>query len=476
MPPGSTPPTPSPGSAPSAPTAHSHPPSPPRTLIIGAGLGGSLLAHYLGARGIPVQVVERRPDPRARGSLGGRSINLAISARGFHALDRGGLGDAMRAVSTRMPGRMIHTPDGHTHFQPYSRLPDRAIHSVSRSALNMLLIRAAAAHPSVTFRFDQRCLDVDLTRTPRPAARFQGPDGSTMELDADLIVGADGAYSAVRSAMQRNERFDYRQEYLRHGYKELTIPPADASGRFAMEPHALHIWPRGSSMMIALPNPEGNFTCTLFWPFTAAPGQPSFSAIRTGEECRAYFERHYPDAPPLMPDLQQEFERNPVGTMVTVRCFPWSWAGRTALLGDAAHAVVPFYGQGANASFEDCECLVDCLETHHMDVPAALADYQDRRKRNADAIADMALANFVEMRDRTASRAFRWRKKLEHALHGMMPSTFVPLYDMVSFSTIPYADARERARRQDRALLGAGVTAAAVAAAGAIAGAAYLLS
>lgn len=434
----------------------------PRVLIVGAGLVGALLAHELGARGWQVLLVERRSDPRAKGAVAGRSINLAISVRGFHALDRAGLGDQLRERAIRMPGRMIHPRVGEPFFQPYSRDPTRAIHSVSRSRLNMLLLEAAAAQPGVEVRFDRRALDVDFART---TATFRHePTQTTESIDADLIIGADGAYSAIRAAMQRNERFDYQQSFLGHGYKELSIPALaeDADGSalaphapFAMEPHALHIWPRGSSMMIALPNPDGSFTCTLFWPFRGESdaSQASFERIRSGADATEYFRAHYPDALSLMPTLATDFDSNPVGTMVTVRCNPWVWGDRTALIGDAAHAIVPFYGQGANCGFEDVEAIVDALEARRNDVPAALRDYQERRQRHANAIADLALANFIEMRDRTASRLFHMRKKLDHALHGLAPTRYLPLYDMVSFSTIPYDDARQRARRQDRMLV-----------------------
>ncbi|MBX3356362.1 MAG: FAD-dependent monooxygenase [Phycisphaeraceae bacterium] len=434
----------------------------PRVLIVGAGLVGALLAHELGTRGWQVLLVERRSDPRARGAVAGRSINLAISVRGFDALDRAGLGDRLRERAIRMPGRMIHPHTGAPFFQPYSRDPTRAIHSVSRSRLNMLLLEAAAAQPSVEIRFDRRALEVDFTR---PAVSFlHEPTQAQERIEADMVIGADGAYSAIRAAMQRNERFDYQQSFLTHGYKELTIPAlaedADAHAvaphaPFAMEPQALHIWPRGGSMMIALPNPEGSFTCTLFWPFRSPAGsdQPSFDSIRNGVAATEYFRAHYPDALTMMPTLASDFDANPIGTMVTIRCAPWVWDGRTALIGDAAHAIVPFYGQGANCGFEDAVALVAALDDSKNDIPSALAHYQERRMRHANAIADLALANFIEMRDKTASRLFHLRKKIDHTLHGLLPNHYQPLYDMVSFSTIPYDDARQRARRQDRALM-----------------------
>jgi kynurenine 3-monooxygenase len=434
---------------------------PRSAIIIGAGLGGSLLAHFLGQRGWDVRVYERRGDPRARGQLGGRSINLAISARGLHALERAGLADEVKTHGIRMPGRMLHSVAGQTAFVPYSADPNRAIVSFSRSALNMMLLRAAAAHPNVRMTFDHRCVGLD---EKQGTAVFEGADGTRVDDSADLVVGADGAFSAVRTHMERRERFEYSQSSLAHGYKELSIPPVTAGPHapFAMDPKALHIWPRGGSMMIALPNPDGSFTCTLFWPFDAVPGRDdaTFATVRDGQAALERFRRDYPDALPLMPELAAEFDRNPVGTMVTIRCWPWTFGGRFALLGDAAHAIVPFYGQGANASFEDCECLIDALERHPGDVARALDEYQRERKPNADAIADMAMANFVEMSDGTARLSFKWKKKLDHLLNRLMPEAYVPLYDLVSFTTVPYAAARERARRQDRTVRKAAVAVA----------------
>lgn len=430
-----------------------------RAVIVGAGLGGSLLAHFLGQRGWEVDVYERRGDPRAAGFLGGRSINLAISARGLHALERAGLADDIRTHGIRMPGRMLHTSTGETAFVPYSADPTRAIVSFSRSALNLMLIRAAAAHSTVRFHFDHRCTGLDETQQ---GVTFQHANGSTTHASADLIVGADGAFSALRAHLQTRERFEFSQSSLQHGYKELSIPPVATGPHapFAMAPNALHIWPRGGSMMIALPNPDGSFTCTLFWPFEASASNPqeaSFSTIRTGTQARDYFRRVYPDAAALMPTLTEDFDRNPIGTMVTIRCFPWTLHGRFALLGDAAHAIVPFYGQGANASFEDCEALIDALERHEsngaVDIPAALSEYEQTRKPNTEAIADMAIVNFEEMRDKTAHTSFKLKKKLDQTLSKLLPGMYLPLYDMVSFSTIPYAAARARAQAQDRALV-----------------------
>ncbi len=454
----------------------------PRVLIVGAGLAGSLMACYLARAGWRVSVYERRPDPRAAGYVGGRSINLALSARGLAGLRGVELDEVVLANDAiRMPGRMIHPARAGADlaFQPYSKDPNDAIHSVSRGGLNLTLLNAADAHENVSLHFDHACLDVDVEA---PAAVFQAPGGETARVEADLVIGADGAYSAVRSRLQRTDRFDYSQSYLQHGYKELHIPPAPGGG-YALEPHALHIWPRGASMMIALPNLDGSFTCTLFWPYE---GPHSFANLRTPDDVLAFFKQHYPDAVPLMPTLVDDYFRNPTSSLVTVRCWPWQHDGKVVLIGDAAHAIVPFYGQGMNAAFEDClvlaECLAEGAEARRREstkdsepegeagahsgttrlrasVPScpdeqreALEKFQHARKPNADAIADMAIDNFVEMRDKVGDPDFLYRKQVEQALHGMFPDRVFPQYNLVSFSTVPYTEAQRRGRELEAVL------------------------
>ncbi len=451
-------------------------------IIVGAGLAGSLLACYLSDRGWSVDVFERRPDPRAAGYAGGRSINLALSVRGLTGLRGAGLDEqVLKRDAIRMPGRMLHFKGGHTPptpptlFQPYSADPRDAINSVSRGGLNLTLINAAAARKNVRMHFDQRCVDADLAA---PSATFVGADGSTRRESADLVVATDGAFSAVRLAfMTRTDRFDYAQSYLKHGYKELSIPARrhhgiEASrhqgggteeldlGAFAMEPFALHIWPRGGAMMIALPNRDGSFTCTLFWPFE---GEHSFEKLEAAGAAgvKAFFREQYPDAAGLMPTLAADFARNPTSSLVTVRCSPWQANGKVCLVGDAAHAIVPFYGQGMNAAFEDCLVLARCLDAHPGageagGQRAALEEYQERRKPNADAIADMALENFIEMRDLAGRDAFQYRKKVEQTVHRGLGAKFgervTPQYNLVSFSTVPYALAQKRGREMDAVL------------------------
>lgn len=420
-----------------------------RVLVVGAGLAGCLLAVYLARRGMRVRVIERRPDPRAAGYAGGRSINLALSARGLWGLAGVGLDERVMAHDAiPMPGRMLHDASGRTAFQPYSANPTDAINSVSRGGLNLTLLHAAAAEPNVELLFDHPCDDVDLDA---PAALVRLPAGQTRRLDADVILGADGAFSPVRTRLQKTDRFDYSQSYLAHGYKELHMPPAPGAAH-AMPPGALHIWPRGGSMMIALPNRDGSFTCTLFWPFE---GEHSFAALPADAGpavVRAFFERHYPDAVPLMPTLADDYAKNPVGSLVTVRCAPWHWGGKVAILGDASHAVVPFYGQGMNCAFEDVRMLAELLDQTGHDFRAALPAFHAARKVNADAIAAMALDNFVEMRDLSGRADFQYRKRIEQTLHRLLGDDAAPQYNLVSFSSVPYAAARRRGREMESLL------------------------
>ncbi len=412
---------------------------PIRIAIVGAGLSGALLACLLGEAGHQVEVFEHRADPRTKGFVGGRSINLALSARGIHGLKRAGLAEAVLADAIPMPGRQIHSPSGRVTFQPYSKNAGDAINSVSRGGLNLALLAGADRYDNVRYRFEHRCVEVDLDRPS--VTVLKGAGGRPVEYDADLVIGCDGAFSAVRAAMQRLDRFDYSQSYLDHGYKELTIPPT-SSGDFAMPPGGLHIWPRGGYMMIALPNTDRSFTCTCFWPFAG------FEALRNEDEIRAFFTAHFPDAVPLMPTLVEDFLANSTSSLVTVRCAPWFYRDAVVLVGDAAHAIVPFYGQGINAGFEDCVLLADCLAD--QDREAALRRYYEGRKVNADAIADLAIANFLEMRDHVASVRFRMKKRTQRILHRLLPRWYTPLYNLVSFTLIPYAEARRRAARADR--------------------------
>jgi kynurenine 3-monooxygenase len=417
--------------------------------IVGAGLAGTLLACYLARAGRRVVLYEKRPDPRRGEAERGRSINLALSTRGLHALGEVGLAEEVVRDSILMRGRMIHHLDGSLAFQPYGKDDREALHSVSRGGLNRLLVEAAARCRGVEMHFEQRCTGIDVESGEVLLASGE----EERRVRAEVIVGADGAYSAVRSALARRERFDYSQEYLTHGYKELTIP-AGPGQTFPMEKHVLHIWPRGTFMMIALPNADGSFTCTLFWPFE---GPSSFAALKSGNDILAFFGAQFPDAVPLVPDLVHDFQHNPTSALVTIRCRPWHVGGQVVLLGDACHAVVPFLGQGMNAAFEDVSVLTRCLKEYPDDRAAAFADYEARRKPHLDTLADLCIDNFIEMRDRVGSRLFVWRKRLDVLLHALLSRWYLPLYTMVEFTRIPYADAVKRARRQERVVAAVGL-------------------
>jgi kynurenine 3-monooxygenase len=413
-----------------------------KLVLIGSGLAGGLLAAYLGRRGYEVDLYERRADPREGNIVGGRSINLAISTRGIYALEQIGIADEALRHAIPMRGRMIHDRSGELHFSPYDVDPKKCINSIGRAALNTTVIEAAQRHPNVRVHFNHRCTDVDVDSAD---AHLETPNG-VVTAQGDAVIGVDGAFSAVRKTMQNEiANFQYDESYLPHGYKELTIPPGP-DGTWRMEKNALHIWPRKSFMMIALPNPDGSFTCTLFWEFE---GPRSFAMMKTDDDVRRFFAEEFQDAVPLMPDLLDDFRNNPTGSLVTIRCAPWFYRDKACLVGDAAHAVVPFYGQGMNAAFEDCVVLDECLEEFSENRERAFAEYFRRRKENADALADLAIGNFIEMRDKTASKTFRAKKKLDHALEAALPGMYLPLYTMVTFTRMPYAKAAKRAQIQD---------------------------
>lgn len=407
--------------------------------IAGAGLVGSLLAIFLRRRNYQVTVFERRADMRLAGAERGRSINLALSNRGLRALAEVGLEEQIRKDAIPMHGRMMHDVAGNLSHLPYGK-QGQFINSISRSDLNILLMNEAERQ-GARFLFSHRCQKVDIGRGEITVA---SGDNRVATETFDAIVGADGAFSAVRGAMQVTDRFDYSQDYIDHGYKELHIPPGTES-TFQMEKNALHIWPRESYMLIALPNPDGSFTCTLFFAFE---GRDSFRTLDTAAKAEAFFRSNFPDALRLIPDFQQQWQDNPVSSLVTVRCQPWS-RGKALLIGDAAHAVVPFYGQGMNAGFEDCRILTQLLEEHDDDWAKAAAVFAELRKPDADAIADLALANFVEMRDLVADPEFLLRKKIEAAIHERFPDRWIPLYSMVTFrDDMRYSEALQTGIKQ----------------------------
>lgn len=413
---------------------------PKKITIVGAGLVGSLISIYLAKRGYAVTVFESRFDMRTHMFGGGRSINLALSARGIRALEEVGLANHMKEHSVPMNGRMMHNTQGQLTFQPYGE-KGQFINSISRSGLNMALI-SEAEKQGVEFQFEHRCLNVDLDKTELTFQFF----GSTVHHRADAIIGADGTFSAVRAAFKGIDPFDYSEHYVEHGYKELRIPPV-AGGGFPMEKNALHIWPRESFMLIALPNPDATFTCTLFLPFE---GDVSFAQLQTPPKIHAFFEKIFPDAAPLMPTLIEDFRDNPTSSLVTIRCYPWT-KENVLLLGDAAHGIVPFYGQGMNAGFEDCRIFNHLLDQFDDDWELAYAEFQRLRKPDADAIAQLALDNFVEMRDLVGTADFLLRKKIEARLHELYPKRWIPLYSMVTFHDhVRYSEAYETGQKQKK--------------------------
>jgi kynurenine 3-monooxygenase len=413
--------------------------------LIGAGLNGPLLALGLVKRGFDVEIYERRPDMRRTRISAGRSINLALSTRGIHALAESGLWDEMRKIVIPMKGRMMHSVTSELTFQPYGKDAAEVIHSISRAELNIALMNAAESQ-GVKIHFEQRCTGTDLK-----TAALQLRDDQTGEertLEPNVVIGCDGSASAIRAEMLKLSRFNFSQQYLDYGYKELTIP-AGPGGKHLLETNALHIWPRGNHMLIALPNVDGTFACILFLPFE---GTDSFAQMTTPSSVTEFAQLRFPDAISLMPDLADNFFDNPTGAMVTVKCSPWHVGGRTLLLGDAAHAIVPFFGQGINCGFEDCTCLLALLDRYGADWARVFTEFELARKINTDAIADLAVENFVEMRDRVADPRFLFRKKVELALEAKYPDRFVPKYAMVTFHRIPYATALQRGKVQERML------------------------
>ncbi len=416
--------------------------------IIGAGLVGPLMAVYLARKGFDVTLHERRSDMRKTKISAGRSINLALTARGIQALDEVGLRDTVMKIAIPMKGRMVHDAQGNCDLQPYGQKEHEVIYAASRGLLNQMLLDAAESHKNVHIVFNRRCADYDIDKGLLTFA--DETSAKEDKVEAPVVIGADGAWSAIRKAMLgKVGNFNYSQSFLDYGYKELTIPPKDGGG-FRIEPNALHIWPRHSYMMIALPNTEGSFTVTLFYPYE---GKNSFEQLKTPAAVKEFFFREFPDAAPHMPELEQDFFTNPTGALVTVKCSPWHADGKAMLIGDAAHAIVPFFAQGMNSGFEDCRALNSLIVSSSPDWEDVFRRFGQMRKPNADAIADMAVENFIEMRDSVTNPQFILRKKVGFALEKRWPGKFIPRYSMVIFHPeIPYAEAQRRGALQDRIL------------------------
>jgi kynurenine 3-monooxygenase len=411
--------------------------------ILGAGLVGSLLAVLMRKRGYEVAVYERRPDMRAANMSAGKSINLAMSARGWKALDLAGLRKDIEDLAIPMTGRFLHQPDGNGVFQQYGT-NNEAIYSVSRGELNKKLMTLAEQNGAKIY-FEHRCNRVDVADN---RVHLQDASGKEKIVEADLLFGSDGAFSSLRNSYLFIDRAEYVQHYIAHGYKELCIPPG-AGGELMMEKNALHIWPRKNFMLIALPNTDGTFTCTLFLPFE---GEISFEKLKTEADVTAFFKQHFPDAVPMMPTLVEDFFGNPTSSLVTVKVSPWHYKDKSALIGDAAHAIVPFYGQGMNAGFEDCTVLCSLMDKYGDDWATILDAYDRSRKPNGDAVLELALMNFVEMRDKVAEPSFLERKKIEKELTKKYPHEFKSVYEMVSFSHTPYSTAWSCIQAQDKLL------------------------
>ena len=409
--------------------------------IIGGGLSGSLMAIYLAKRGFEVNLFERRPDMRKNKISAGKSINLALSTRGLRALEKIGLDKDLLEDAIPMYGRMMHSIDGKLTYQPYGK-DGQAINSVSRGRMNIRLLELADEFKNITLHFNTKCKAIDIEKS---TATFEMEDGSTKTIQSDRIIGTDGAFAATRGSMQSTDRFNYSQQYLHVGYKELSIPAAE-NGGFKMEKNALHIWPRGEYMMIALPNNTGDYTCTLFMPFE---GNNAFEKLKTKEDVTKFFNQNFPDAIPLMPTLVDDYFANPTSSLVIVRCYPWVKEDKIALMGDAAHAVVPFYGQGMNCSFEDALIMDECIEKYGTDWNKIFDEYQKERKPNADAISEMAVQNFDEMANKTADKHFLHKKHIEHDLAELYPDQFKSQYELVTFSTSSYKFAQDQGKKND---------------------------
>jgi kynurenine 3-monooxygenase len=416
----------------------------PRVAIVGGGPSGSLLAILLARRGLVPTVIERSP-PFVATQTGGRSINLALATRGIAALRRAGIDAEIKELMIAMRGRMLHEPNGKQRFLIYGQRAAEEIYSVSRSALNALLYRIATERHHVPYRFGETCVGVDLADG---SPIIQSADGTTRKLDADIVFATDGAGSEVRRALADAGEVSATEELLDHGYKELTVSSTQ-DGAFAFEPHALHIWPRGRFMLIGLPNPDGTFTATLFLPHT---GEPSFASVGANDVA-AFFRREFADAVPLLPALARDYVGHPTGHLGTVHCRPWSYKDRVLLVGDAAHAIVPFHGQGMNAAFEDCLALDALIGTHGQDWRAVFAAFEAERAPNARAIAEMAIENYLEMRDEVRDAKFELRAALSFELERRFAGRWVPRYSMVMFHPeIPYAEAQRRGAIQARIL------------------------
>jgi len=416
-----------------------------KIIIIGAGMGGTMMAIFLARRDFEVDIYERRNDLRIHNGERGRSINMTVSIRGLRVLEEVGILDEnLLAKTIKIKGRMIHNADGTSTFQPYGINEDEVLYSIVRSDLNAALMTYAESHPNVKFHFNTRCVKIN-----KDAGIIHFENEITKEsfsVPSDLIVGADGTFSTVRQQMHRGERANYHQDFMSHGYKELVIPPGP-DGSFRLDQNALHLWPRGQRLFLALPNSDRSFTGTCILPFE---GESSFASLKTEADVLTLFNSEFKSAVPLMPTLTQDFLKNRLGEFITTKTSHWYHKDQIVLLGDSCHSVTPFYGQGMNAAFEDCAVMNECIGRYGDDWEASFNEYQHSRKRNTDALADLSLRNFDELRESVKSPSFVARKQLDIILNKLFPNTWIPLYTLISHSVVPYADAIERVERQQR--------------------------
>ena len=411
--------------------------------IVGAGLVGSLWAVYLAKAGYKVQIVERRPDIRKVDIAAGKSINLALSDRGWKALDTVGIGDKIREIAIPMHGRTMHDIEGNLTYQPYGQ-EGQAIYSISRGEINATMMTIAEEIGNTKIAYNEGCYDVDLENGT--VYLENGATGIRSEIQSDLIFATDGAFSAVRyNGMQKLDRFDYSQDYIEDGYREILLP-ANHDGSYKLEKNTFHIWPRGRFMLIALANRDGSFTCTLFMPFEG--DKYSFENLKSKDQVDEFFKEIFPDFYELMPNVADTWEDHPLSSLAIIRCYPWTH-GRTALMGDAAHATVPFYGQGMNCGFEDCSVMWELMQKHHEDWELIFEEYNLLRKPSGDGVQDLSLHNYHVMRDFVADPEFLLQKRLERKIQELYPDQYIPLYSMVTFSHIPYAEAMKKGFEQE---------------------------
>lgn len=413
-----------------------------KAIIVGAGLVGSLWAVYLSKAGYKVKIYERRPDIRKAEISAGKSINLALSNRGWKALKTVGVDKEIEPIAIPMYGRIMHDLEGNETHQPYGK-EGQAIFSVSRGDLNAKMMDIAEDYGNAEIFYDHKCIDIDLEAG---IVVLENEAGEVIKDQADVVFGADGAFSAVRyNGMQKLDRFDYLQDYIDDGYRELLLP-ANEDGSYKLDKNALHIWPRGRFMLIALANDDGSFTCTLFMPFE---GENSFEALKTDADVDAFFKKTFPDFYEMFPGLIDSWHDHPLSSLAIIRCYPWT-KGKVALMGDAAHATVPFYGQGMNAGFEDCTVLWDLMQQHNENWPAIFEEYQKIRKPDGDAVQDLSVHNYYVMRDYVADPMFLLQKKIEERFSKLYPDKWMPLYSQVSFSSIRYSEAWNTGMHQDK--------------------------